>query len=246
MTPEERDLIAGLFQRMRSMGTIDKDREAEDFITRAARETPDSVYMLVQSVLVQEQALQQAGARIEDLEDRVNELERNQQRAPASSGGGGFLGGLFGGGRSSDARSGSVPSIGSRSAPSGYDPRPSGAPVWGQRADAMGQGAGPQAAAPQGGGFLKSAVATAAGVAGGMLLADSIRGMMGGEAGKAHAAAAETAASGSKEQETQAADANHKEEPHYQDADDNDPGNYEDASDDDDSWGDDGGGDLDI
>ena len=52
MTPEERELIAGLFERMRSMGAIDKDREAEDFIARSTRQVPDAAYMLVQSVLV--------------------------------------------------------------------------------------------------------------------------------------------------------------------------------------------------
>ena len=78
MTPEERDLIAGLFERMRGMGAIDKDREAEDLIARSTRQVPDAAYMLVQSVLVQEHALQEAGARIEELEDRVRDLERGQ------------------------------------------------------------------------------------------------------------------------------------------------------------------------
>ena len=74
MTPEERDLIAGLFERMRGMGAIDKDREAEDLIARSVRQVPDAAYMLVQSVLVQEHALQEAGGRIEELEDRVRDF----------------------------------------------------------------------------------------------------------------------------------------------------------------------------
>jgi hypothetical protein len=242
MTPEERDLIAGLFERMRGMGSIDKDREAEDFIARSVRQTPDAAYMLVQSVLVQENALQQAGDRIEELEDRVRELERSQPRA-AAQGGGSFLGGLFGGGGSrEEPRSSGVPAIGSRREPSRYDEPQGGGSPWGQqRAGAFGQGA-PMQQQGGGGGFLRGAVATAAGVAGGMLLANSIRGMMGGEeSGKAHASE-----SGNKSEEHSPYEVNQnqqkEQEPHYQDANDNDPGNYDSG---DSSWGD-SGGDIDI
>ncbi len=239
MTPEERDLIAGLFERMRAMGSIDKDREAEDFIARSVRQAPDAAYMLVQSVLVQENALQQAGDRIEDLEDRVRELERSQPRA-AAQGGGSFLGGLFGGGRGQEEpRGGSgVPPIGSRRDQS-YDDRDraGGGSPWGQqRAGAFGQGA----AAPQqrGGGFLQGAMTTAAGVAGGMLLANSIGGLMGGGASKAHASD-----SSAKPEEHSPYEVNQKPEEasQYQDANDNDPGNYDSDS----SLGD-SGGDIDI
>ena len=74
MTPEERQLITGLFDRMRSFGTPEKDREAEAIINEAVRSTPDAAYMLVQSVLVQEHALQEAGNRIKDLEEQVRTL----------------------------------------------------------------------------------------------------------------------------------------------------------------------------
>lgn len=241
MTPEERDLIAGLFERMRGMGAIDKDREAEDFIARSVRQTPDAAYMLVQSVLVQENALQQAGDRIEELEDRVRELERGQPRA-APQGGGSFLGGLFGGGRGQEQpRSSSVPPIGSRREDPRYDePRGGGSPWGQQRAGAFGQGA-PMQAQGGGGGFLKGAMATAAGVAGGMLLANSIGGLMGGNAG-GKAQASEASA---KPEESSPYEVNPKPEQqsHYQDANDNDPGNYDSG---DSSWGDSGGGDLDI
>jgi hypothetical protein len=227
VTPEERELIAGLFERMRSMGAVEKDREAEAYISQSMRQTPDAAYMLVQSVLVQERALQQSGAQIEELEDRLRELERGQPRA---SGSGSFLGGLFGGGRAPEPRgAGSVPAIGSRSEPSQAS-----------RADSPWGGAAP-GSPPQGGGggFMRSAMATAAGVAGGMLAADAIRNMMGGNAGQAHAATGDAAKASSEpsnqKQEPQ------QEEPQYQDANDNDPGNYDSDSS---SWG--GGDDLDI
>ena len=85
MTPEERQMITGLFDRMRSYGTPEKDREAEAIINDAVRSTPDAAYMLVQSVLVQEHALQEAGNRIKDLEEQVRSLQgAGQARAPES------------------------------------------------------------------------------------------------------------------------------------------------------------------
>ena len=84
MTPEERQLIAGLFERMRSFGTPEKDRDAEALIAQQLRAVPDATYMLVQSVLVQEQALQNAQARIQELEARLEELQGGE--APRKSG----------------------------------------------------------------------------------------------------------------------------------------------------------------
>jgi hypothetical protein len=251
MTPEERDLISGLFERMRSMGPLDKDRDADSLINQAVRGTPDAAYMLVQSVLVQEQALQQSSARIAELEEQVRDLEQSQRRAP-SSGSGSFLGGLFGGSRPSepDRPGGSVPSIGSRGAPPSSYGAPSGndagrgAPPWG----AAGQQA-PPAGGGGGGGFMRSAMATAAGVAGGMLAADAIRNMMGGQAGQAQAASSDATKSSSSESSPyevnrQQDQSEQKQEPQYQDANNNDPGNYDNASwsNDDSSWGGDDGG----
>ncbi len=187
MTPEERQLIAGLFDRMRGFSLADKDGEAEALIDRQVAGLRDAPYMLVQSVLVQEHALQQADARIKELEEQVRALESAPQQQPAGSGS--FLGGLFGSRPAAEPARGasSVPAIGARATPSVYDSRQG----WTQ------QGTGPQpggpfaqAAQPAGGGFLRSAMATAAGVAGGMLVAGAIGNMLGG-----HSANASTGAS---------------------------------------------------
>lgn len=234
MDTNERQMISGLFDRMRAQGAIEKDRDAEALINQAVRQTPDSAYMLVQSVLVQEHTLQQAGQRIEELEDRVRQLEAQSRPAqqPAS---GGFLGGLFGGSkpapqpmsapRQSGGFGGSVPNAG-------------GSPWGGQRAGAqapmMGQAA---PAAGGGGGFMKSAMATAAGVAGGMLLADSIRGMMSGNSGSS-AGSQNTASSGGDQYGPDASQANTAHD------DGNDPGyDTQQAADDGGDWG---GGDMDV
>jgi hypothetical protein len=204
MTPEERQLIGDLFDRMRSTGLQDKDREAESFINQFMRSTPDAAYKLVQSVLMQENALQEAGGRIEDLENRVRELEdqlappQPQQRGSS----GGFLGGLFGSKPEPQPvrrAASSVPQTGQR-----YD-QPSGSP-WGRQQAAppppqqggyapQGGYAQPQPPQGGGGGFMRSAMTTAAGVAGGMLAAGAIRDMMGGgahAAGHADRGAAES------------------------------------------------------
>jgi hypothetical protein len=172
MTPEERQLITGLFDRMRNIGNLDKDRDAEALIAERVRSMPDAPYMLVQSVLVQEQALQQAERRIRELEEDLRDLEAAQEsRAPAA--GGGFLGGLFGGGRpASQPSASSVPPIGSRARsfpPPGADDRPG-----------LGAFGGAQQRPAAGGGFMQQAMATAAGVAGGMLAAGAIRDLLGG------------------------------------------------------------------
>jgi uncharacterized protein len=178
MTPDERQLITGLFDRMRGRGPVEKDRDAEALINQTVRQMPDASYMLVQSVLVQDHALQQADQRIRELQEQVQRLDA--EAAQGRDAGGSFLGGLFGWPKSqaqaqSTAR-GSVPITGR---PASVGGEPMGAPP-------PSTGPQPSAAQPSAGGeFLKSAMATAAGVAGGMLLANSIRGIMGASPAKA-------------------------------------------------------------
>ena len=147
MTPQERDLITNLFQRLREAEPASKDREAEALIRQLIGENQGAPYLLVQTVIVQEQALRTAQARIEELQ---------RQAAPRPADSGSFLGGGFGG------------LFGSRR-PASAPPAPPAPP-------------GPWGAAPQaaGGGFLQSALATAAGVAGGALLFEGISHMFGG------------------------------------------------------------------
>jgi uncharacterized protein len=221
MTPEERQLIAGLFDRMRSYGAPDKDREAEALIAQSVRANPDATYMLVQSVLVQEQALEASNNRVQDLEEQLRAMEGAQE--PRGSRSGGFLGGAWNSGRRGEEAPSSVPQVGARATPSAYENRS----PWSQsQGSYQPQPSQPQQApppAPSGGGFMKSALATAAGVAGGMVLANSLRNMLGG--GDAHASSSTLA--GPRE-ETDAKYANEGDnDPGTEDA-DNDPG-YDDS-----------------
>ena len=171
MSPEERQMLSELFERVRGQANGPRDRDAETFIADAVRAQPYAPYLLAQAVLVQEQALRAADQKLQDLQSQVAHLQQ-QAQAPQNSGGGSFLGGLFGGGSSQPrpapppAPSGSPSPWGAAAQPQSYAPPPQGNP-WG-------------AAPAQGGGFMKGALGAAAGVAGGVLLADLIRGLMGG------------------------------------------------------------------
>jgi len=242
LTPEERHAINDLFARLQTNGPADKDPEAEALINQLMRRTQDSAYILVQTTLIQE-------AHIQDLEDRISDLEQqlaNTSR-PASSGGS-LLGGARRGSApmarddyADDRRSG-IPPIGSRGGPSAYEssPEPARSPSWSGRPQSP-AGPGPGAPPPQaqsggGGGFFRTAAAMAAGVAGGTLLANSLGGMFGGpKSGEAHAG---QSGSGSTPNEAG-----------HQNAIDNDPGNYDadhhDAGVEEGDWGV-GGDDIDI
>jgi hypothetical protein len=172
MTPQERQMLDGLFERVRSAANGPRDAEAERYIADATRSTPSAAYMLAQTVLVQQQALENAAKHIEDLE--------------AKGGAGGeptsFLGNLgrslFGGGTSAPPPQ-QAPDP--RAYNSGYAPqqRPAYAPPPPQ----AGPWGGAPAAPAQGGGFLSGAVQTATGVAGGMLLGNALGGLFGGHGG---------------------------------------------------------------
>jgi hypothetical protein len=215
MTPQERQLIDELFDRLAKVESAPRDAEAMSAIMQGLRNAPNAIYPLVQTVLLQDEALRRAA-------ERIQQLEQGDRKEQGQSGG--FLDSmrdkLFG---QSNQPQGSVPNV--------PPPVPESRPVWNsgqvlQQSQGQGhydqghydQGYGQQqgygqggyggpgygqgpygggAQSPFGGGgsFLGTAAATAAGVVGGSLLMNSIRGMMGG--GHHHQAFGDTAAGGS-------------------------------------------------
>ena len=151
MTPQERDLITDLFRRLREADTAPRDQEAEELIRRLTFEHAGAAYLLTQTVIIQEQALNHAQGRIEELQRQLAAASRPAESASFLGGG---LGGLFGGGRR-------------QAAPPPPPPPPPQAGPWGGQPYQPGPWGAPQ---PAGGGFLASALTTAAGVAGGALL----------------------------------------------------------------------------
>jgi hypothetical protein len=176
MSPEERQMLTDLFERVRGQANAPRDRDAESLIADAIRTQPYAPYLLTQAVLLQEQALRAADQKLQELQAQVVHMQDELAHAQAqpAPGAGSFLGGLFGGGAS-------------RPAPQqpAANPNP-----WGGGAQQAGYAPQQQGYAPsqpqQSGGFLKGALGAAAGVAGGMLLADSFKGLLGG--GQANAA----------------------------------------------------------
>src|SRR5260370_19821623 len=68
MTPEERKLVIELFDRLATLEDAERDPEAERLIRDGLRQAPNAPYALVQTVLVQDEALKRANARIRELE----------------------------------------------------------------------------------------------------------------------------------------------------------------------------------
>ena len=68
MTPQESELVDELFNRLVQLETAQRDPEAERLIADGLRRAPHAVYALVQTVLLQDEALKRANARIEELQ----------------------------------------------------------------------------------------------------------------------------------------------------------------------------------
>jgi hypothetical protein len=94
MDANDRQAIDGLFQRLDKVEreSEPRDSEAEALIRERLAEQPASPYYMLQTIVVQEQALEAAQARIEAL-------EREAARRPA--GGQGLFASLFGQGAQS-------------------------------------------------------------------------------------------------------------------------------------------------
>ncbi|MBX9946324.1 MAG: DUF2076 domain-containing protein, partial [Reyranella sp.] len=71
MQSQERDLITGLFGRLQQFESQPREAEAEALIAASVARQPAAPYLLVQTVLVQEQALKAAQQRIAELEARA-------------------------------------------------------------------------------------------------------------------------------------------------------------------------------
>ena len=173
MQSEEQRLIDGLFSRLQQAesNTAPRDAEAERVIQAHIRQQPSAPYYMAQAMIIQEAALTKLNAQVQELQQQVQQLQQQAQTAKPQSTG--FLAGLFGGGTSQPEPQ--------RQASQGSQPIP-GTQGWGsqpqqQQYAQQPQQQAPAQAAPQQPGFLGSALRTAAGVAGGVVLADMLTGM---------------------------------------------------------------------
>lgn len=177
MTEQEQQLISSLFQQLRQLDGQPKDTQAEASIRQWATQTPDAAYWLTQRTLLLQQSLQQAQQQIAQLQGQLSAAADNG----VSSGSGSFLSSAPGldtrFGRGADMPT-AGPGGAAPSALPGWRDRRIGTPL--AEAPAVPAGAYAPPGASLSGGFLGSAAAAAAGVAGGMLLFNGLGHLLGG------------------------------------------------------------------
>jgi len=169
LTPQEEQLLNSLIERVNQTELQEKDPDAEALIQQKLGPNPDALYMLAQTVLVQNIALDQAKAQIGQLQQQLQQVQQQRpQPAHATS----FLGRLLG-------EHEQAPQVRPQAAvPPPYQPVPQYAPPQAQPYPAYGQ---PQFV-PVGGqpSFLSGALQTAAGVAAGALAFEGVESILHG------------------------------------------------------------------
>src|SRR5215213_10314368 len=177
MNDQERQVISDIFRRLEQVANQPRDPEAERFIAEKLRQQPYAPYALAQAVFVQEQALANLQAENEQLRAEVDHASRQPQQ-------GGFLSSIFGGGASRPPGPAyNTPPV-RQASPWGqpHPPQqPYGAPQGGMMGGAPGPWGGGMMQRGGGGGFLGTALSTAAGVAGGMMIANALTNAFGGD-----------------------------------------------------------------
>jgi hypothetical protein len=157
LTPQEEQLLNSLIDRVNQTRLEEKDPDAEALLYRSLGSNPDAIYVLAQTVLVQNIALDQAKAQVAQL---AQQAQQPRQPVHATS----FLGNLLGR-REPDPAPQAPPPYQpvlqyAQQAPPQYVPAPSGPPS-----------------------FLRGAMQTAAGVAAGALAFQGVEAVLHGLGG---------------------------------------------------------------
>jgi hypothetical protein len=180
MTPQEQDMIGDLIDRVQKTQLSEKDPDAEQMLQQGFARTPDALYILAQTVLVQKYALDQAQTQLAQAKEQIEQMQQHPEPKHATS----FLGNLLGLNREQQEPAPPPP----QARPQDYAPPPPPPPYVpvgyggnpaGPYAGGPGYGAPPMGM-PGGGGFLQNAMQTAAGVAAGALAFEGIESLMHG------------------------------------------------------------------
>ncbi|UVM66271.1 DUF2076 domain-containing protein [Pseudomonas sp. B21-009] len=175
MNSEEQTLIDGLFGRLKQAEdpAVPRDAQAQARIGEHLQQQPAAPYYMAQAILVQEAALKRLDEQNKQLQAELKQAKA-QVAATAPSSSGGFLSSIFGSGTRDPQPVQNQPAA---SAPaSGGDWREPSRPSFNPPAQQQGFNAAPAQAPARGGAssFLGGALQTAAGVAGGVMLAQGI------------------------------------------------------------------------
>jgi hypothetical protein len=76
MTPQEQELVKELFDRLAKLESNPRDPDAARIVVDGLRRAPHAVYAVVQTALVQDEALKLANARIEELQAQAGGQEQ--------------------------------------------------------------------------------------------------------------------------------------------------------------------------
>jgi hypothetical protein len=179
VTPQEQELLKSLTQKINQTQLQEKDPDAENLLGHELGANPDALYILAQTVLVQNIALDQAKAQVAQLQQQLQQAQQaHPQPAHATS----FLGRLLG-----DRDPQPAPPPPSQQQPPAYQPvpqysQPQYTPPPPQYAPTQPQYAQPQYVPVAGGqpSFLRGAMQTAAGVAAGALAFEGVESILRG------------------------------------------------------------------
>ena len=149
MTPQEESMLNDLIGRVEQTQLTEKDPEAEQLLNQRLGRNPNALYILAQTILVQNYALEQAQGQLSQLRQQTQALQ--QQPAHSTS----FLGNLLG------HRDPAPPPPPPPPPQPGYGASPYGQP-WNQPPGYPAPGYGPPPPTPGGGSsFLRTAATTA-------------------------------------------------------------------------------------
>ncbi|MDF9620613.1 DUF2076 domain-containing protein [Pseudomonas entomophila] len=176
MNTEEQTLIDGLFSRLKQAEdpAQPRDAQAQAHIEERLRQQPAAPYYMAQAILVQEAAIKRLDEQNKQLEADLKQARAQLEatRSSSNSGGGGFLSSLFGAGARNPVPEPQRSVAPAPSTGGGWrEPAPQ---AYAQPQPQPGFGAAPAPARSGVSSFLGGAVQTAAGVAGGVLLAQGI------------------------------------------------------------------------
>lgn len=94
MSPSDAQVLHDFLGQLVQARGLKKDPEADALIQRAVEQQPDAAYLLVQRVLLMEQALNSAKSQIATLENQLRQQPQYQRHQQTQ--GGGFLDSVFG------------------------------------------------------------------------------------------------------------------------------------------------------
>lgn len=157
MKDEEKKLIEHLFHRLKKteLNSSERDDEANSLIQDLVKKQPYSSYYMTQTILIQETAIKKLSLKIEELTKKISNLAETTKKPS-------FLSSLFKKEQITPDASNNNLWKNNQNIPGSYNPWSVSSPNIGSNVNSSSSG------------FLKNALQTATGVAGGMILGNML------------------------------------------------------------------------